>query len=60
MPKETEKGKKVTGTNIRGKAECNPFFRFTTLLGTKEQLDRFCFFLEDMTTARKYCCVVWP
>ena len=22
MPKETEKGKKVTGTNIRGEAEC--------------------------------------
>ena len=22
MPKETEKGKKVTGTNIRGEVEC--------------------------------------
>ena len=36
----------------------NPFFLFTTLLGTKGQLDRFRFCLEDMATARKYRCVV--
>ena len=72
MPKETEKGEKVTRTNIRGKAKCaregitqllhmlllipvkqklpkaemlanfvSPIlFSFTTLLGTKGQLDQ--------------------
>ena len=48
MPKKTKEGKK----------QFPFFFLFTALFGTKGQLDRFRFSLEDMTTARKYCCVV--
>ena len=35
-------------------------FSITAPICTKGQLNHFRFFLEDMATARKYCCVVWP
>ena len=49
MPKETKEGK----TQF-------PCFLFNALFGIKGQLDRFRISLEDMATARKYCCLVWP